>query len=502
MAPNKQIHMNFFDMACTGSHMGIGEWKNPKDNSRTKDTIEYYTNLAKLAEKGKLTSIFFADTYAVHDTYEGKADASFRGGHAAGQLDPVVMASAMTAVTKSVSVGITGSTTYIPPYLLARTWGTLDHMSKGRVAWNIVTSYSNNAAKAMGQDKVTPHDKRYIEADEYMDIIYSFWEGSWEDGAQLWSPEKGAYDPKKIHKITFNGKYHKTSAHCQSHPSPQRTPVLFQAGSSGAGKKFAARHAEVIFCAGDKPSDLVDLVKEVRAMAVKEGRNATDINFFPSLAPIVGRTLEEAQAKYKIALEYADWEGGLACVSGFSGLDLSVFPLDEPFDFEKASTFSDNSVHTMIEAVKRFITPTMTPRQLGKEFAFCGFGAMPVGTPDMIADEIEEWINVADIDGFIVSYVSNPQSYEDFVELLVPVLQERGIMWKDYAVPGGTFRENLRRAPGEKNLPQNHIASQFRYDVLKNKYADENGDIVIDRMKEAEELSEVTKQVDELKVKP
>lgn len=136
-------------------------------------------------------------------------------------------------------------------------------------------------------------------------------------------------------------------------------------------------------------------------MAAKEGRDPADINFFPNIVPIVGRTLEEAQEKHDIAMKYADWEGGLACVSGFTGLDLSQFPLDEPFNFE--GILSDNSVHTMIEAVQRFLTPDMTPRQLGKEFAFCGFGTMPVGTPDMIADVIEEWINVADIDGFIVS---------------------------------------------------------------------------------------------------
>jgi alkanesulfonate monooxygenase SsuD/methylene tetrahydromethanopterin reductase-like flavin-dependent oxidoreductase (luciferase family) len=127
---------------------------------------------------------------------------------------------------------------------------------------------------------------------------------------------------------------------------------------------------------------------QVRAMAVKEGRAATDVNFFPMITPIVGRTLEEAQEKYEIAKSYADWEGGLACVSGFTGMDLSIFPLDEPFDFNRVSTLGDNSVHTMIEAVKRVVTPTMTPRQLGAEFAFCGFGDMPVGTPDMVAVSI------------------------------------------------------------------------------------------------------------------
>ncbi|KAE9372765.1 bacterial luciferase-like protein [Stipitochalara longipes BDJ] len=387
MAPIKQIHFDFFDMCCTGSHMGIGEWKDPNDNSRTKDSIEYYLWLAKLAEKGKITSIFFADTYAVHDTYEWKADASFRGGHAAGQLDPVVMVSAMASVTKSASFGLTGSTTYIPPYLLARTWRTMDHMTKGRVAWNIVTSYSNNAGKAMDQDK--------------------------------------------------------------------RTPVLFQAGSSKAGSIFAARHAGAIFCGGGKPSHLTETIKQMRVMAIKEGRGPYDVKFFPQITPILGRTLEEAQAKYDHAKSFADWEGG------------DSYPLDEPLSFEGKRT--DNSVHTMIEAVQRVMTPGMTPRQLGAEFAFCGFACMPVGTPDMVADvadQIEEWITVADIDGFNVAYLSNPGPYGDFVELLVPVLQNRGIMQKDYAVPGGTFRENLRRQPGQSLLPSNHHAAKYRYNCL------------------------------------
>jgi len=139
----------------------------------------------------------------------------------------------------------------------------------------------------------------------------------------------------------------------------------------------------------------------MRAMAIKEGRGPYDVKFFPQITPILGRTLEEAQAKYEHAKSFADWEGGIACVSGFTGLDLSQFPLDEPLNFEGKLT--DNSVHTMIEAVQRVMTPGMTPRQLGAEFAFCGFACMPVGTPDMVADQIEEWITVADIDGFNVA---------------------------------------------------------------------------------------------------
>jgi alkanesulfonate monooxygenase SsuD/methylene tetrahydromethanopterin reductase-like flavin-dependent oxidoreductase (luciferase family) len=265
----------------------------------------------------------------------------------------------------------------------------------------------------MGRKKITPHDQRYEEAHEYMDLMYSsvfsshpklnsnksrLWEGSWEDGAQIWDPETGAYDPNKIHKITFNGKYHSTSAYQQTHPSPQRTPVLFQAGSSKAGKAFGAKHAEALFIGGRTPAGVAPFVKEMRAAAAAEGRDPSELKFFPMITPIIGKTLEEAQAKRKELEKYADYRGGLVKVSTFLNTDLSKYPLDEPFEIDGA----DASIHTMLEALKA-VSPSgqrLTPRQLGAEFAFCGFGDMPTGTPDMIADRIEEWANVGDIDGF------------------------------------------------------------------------------------------------------
>jgi alkanesulfonate monooxygenase SsuD/methylene tetrahydromethanopterin reductase-like flavin-dependent oxidoreductase (luciferase family) len=227
--------------------------------------------------------------------------------------------------------------------------------------------------------------------------LVRFWEGSWEDGAQQWSATDGAYDPNKIHKITFNGEFHKSSAYCQSHPSPQRTPLIFQAGQSTAGRIFAARHAEAVFCQGS-PQELAPMIKEMRAMAVQEGRDPYDIKFFPGLSVIVGRTLEEAQEKYRIAEENADWEGGLATLSGWTGVDLSQYPLDEPFSFE--GKHFDHTIHSMVQATQKSMETPLTPRQLGKMWAFGGFGRMPVGTPEMVADAIEEWITVSDVDGF------------------------------------------------------------------------------------------------------
>lgn len=198
------------------------------------------------------------------------------------------------------------------------------------------------------------------------------------------------------------------------------------------------------------------------------------------MTPILGRTLEEAQAKYEKYKEAADWRGGIAKLSQYLNVDLSAYPLDEPFDVNAVGT-SDNAIHAIINTLKRYADQVVTPRILGEKMAFCGFGPMPVGTPEMVADVMESWVNEADIDGFNIAYVSNPESYEDLVELLVPVLQERGLMWDDYTVPGGTYRENLLGTPGKSGVPDGHPAANFKYEVLKEKYGDERGNIFIDR---------------------
>ncbi|PMD38769.1 bacterial luciferase-like protein [Hyaloscypha variabilis F] len=370
MAPKKQIHINFFEVTCIGNHIAVGLWKNEVDNSRTKDTVDYYMWIAKLADQGKISCIFVADSYGGRETYQGKADAAYRSGGSVGQTDPTIWVSAMAAVSKN-------------PFILARRWSTLDHATQGRLAWNVVTSYSNASAKAM-------------EAHEYMDLCYSLWEGSWEDGAQTWKKPEGAYDPNKIHKIFSSGKHHKTTAYGATHPSPQRTPVIFQDGGSPQGKMFAAKHAEAIFCGGRSPEDIAVLVKEMRGMAEAQGRLGSDLNFFPSMTPIVGRTVEEARAKYD---KYK-----------------TMYPLDEPLDYNEIK--EGVVIEDVGTNVKKDPEP-LTPRQLGERMAFCGGGNMPIGTPDMIADVMEEWINVGDIDGFnVASCNPSPARAWNYVERL------------------------------------------------------------------------------------
>jgi alkanesulfonate monooxygenase SsuD/methylene tetrahydromethanopterin reductase-like flavin-dependent oxidoreductase (luciferase family) len=218
----------------------------------------------------------------------------------------------------------------------------------------------------------------------------------------MMDPEKGAYDPAKIHRIKFNGKHHKTNAFGATHPSPQRTPVLFQAGASAAGKDFAAKHAEAVFISGYTPEEALEYVKEVREAAVARGRDPYSVKVFPGITPILGRTLEEAQAKYEKYKACVDYKGGMAKLSSYLNCDLSSFPLDEPFQFAQGSKQAQG-IHAMMKAVSAFSTETVTPRVLAQKMAFCGFSPMPVGTPEMVADVFEDWVNNGDVDGFNVA---------------------------------------------------------------------------------------------------
>jgi alkanesulfonate monooxygenase SsuD/methylene tetrahydromethanopterin reductase-like flavin-dependent oxidoreductase (luciferase family) len=215
------------------------------------------------------------------------------------------------------------------------------------------------------------------------------------------NPEVGAYDFDKIHKVNFNGKHHKIAAYGATHPSPQRTPVLFQAGASASGKDFAAKHAEAVFIGGIVPSEAAEYVKEIRAAAVANGRDPQHIKVFPGITPILGRTMEEAQAKYEKYKAAVDWRGGMAKLGSYLNLDLLSMPLDEPFVVP--DTKGGQGIHAMMKSVQSYEGEIITPRVLAQKMAFCGFSPMPVGTPEMVADVMEDWVNNGDIDGFNVA---------------------------------------------------------------------------------------------------
>ncbi|KAH9902337.1 coenzyme dependent N5,N10-methylene tetrahydromethanopterin reductase [Xylariomycetidae sp. FL2044] len=457
--PPKRIQLCLLELTCTGGYMASGQWKRPDDVSDKKDRLKYYMDLARLAERGKISAIFFADWYAGFDVYGGSLDACLRSGHQVAHMDPLPLVSAMATVTDTVAFAVTMSTSYANPYTLARQFSTLDHILEGRCAWNIVTSWSKGAAQALGHDDVIPHDERYAMADEYMDVVYKLWESSWAPDSVVWdkAADGVAFDPRKIQKIEHRGKYFRVSGRNQVHPSPQRTPVLFQAGASKTGSAFATKHAEAIFLNTASIAQAREVIAGARAQARQNGRDPASVKFFPCIVPYVGRTEAEGRAKYERARAHADPVAGLAQFSGYTGIDMAAYALDEEMDL------SGSRQDLAIQSIFRGFAAAgerWTPRTLGLRMALGGLHPIPVGSAEQVADVFEAWVREADVDGFNVASVTNPGSWEDLVDLLVPELQRRGLFWEDYDVPGGTFRENLL---GRKTLRDDHYGSRFKW---------------------------------------
>ncbi|TVY28747.1 Dimethyl-sulfide monooxygenase [Lachnellula hyalina] len=462
----KRIFLNAFDMFTVG-HLSFGQWRNPEDKSATKRRdLSYWTNLAKLLEEGDINALFLADTFGQYDVYKGSAEPGIRTGAQFPMGDPAIPISAMAAVTKNLGFAITTSTSYEAPYTIAKRFSTLDHLTGGRFGWNVVTSWKQSASKAVGL-KYVDHDLRYNIADEFMRVLYKLWESSWADDALVEDRENELYASfDRIRWIHHQGKNFTLDAPHILDPSPQRTPFLFQAGTSPAGIAFGATHAEGIFVSGLSPQMLAPRVKAIRDKAAEAGRDPQSVKIFAIMTPIIGRTTEEADAKYQTALKYASAEGGLAFFSGNSGIDLSKYDLDTEIKAEDSKV--DSKVHSLVSSLSYHGSdvPRWTPRNIGKVISIGGNGPVPVGSPEEVADVLEEWIDVADIDGFNIGYVVTPGSFEDVVHLLVPELRRRG----RYAPVGesGTMRERIY-GQGQSKLRNDHIGSSYKYAVYDPK---------------------------------
>uniref|UniRef100_A0A8H7KCR9 Luciferase-like domain-containing protein n=1 Tax=Bionectria ochroleuca TaxID=29856 RepID=A0A8H7KCR9_BIOOC len=466
--PKKQIILNAFDMSTVG-HMAPGQWKDPEDRSAFKRDLTYWTDLARILDKGGINALFLADTYGGYDTYEGSLDNCIRRAAQWPMTDPTIPISAMAAVTKNLSFAITASTSFEPPFLLAKRLSTLDHFTRGRVGWNIVTSWKKAAFKAIGLDNPIEHDERYAQADEYLRVLYKLWEGSWADDAIIANRETDEYaDPDKIRTIRHHGKYYNVDSRHIVDPSPQRTPFLFQAGTSSAGSAFGATHAEGIFVSSHSPSVLRPKIQAIRKQAAELGRDPQSLKFFATFTPIIGRTEEEAQEKLARAQKHASTIGGLVLVSGWTGIDLSKIPLDQ-----ELSASDSLEAHKVRSVLDSFTTtskeiPKWTPRVIAEKASIGGLASVSVGTAATVADEMERWINEGDLDGFNVAYVTTPGTFEDVVELLVPELRRRGLYpeARSEEESGLTLRESVY-GKGQAGLRSDHPGSQYKYDVYK-----------------------------------
>jgi len=448
----KEIRLNAFDMNCVG-HIQHGMWTHPRDRSIDYNTLEYWQDLARLAERGKFDGIFLADIVGVYDVFEGGPDPSIVNAVQIPVNDPLMVVPAMAAVTSHIGFGVTANLTYEPPYLFARRLSTLDHLTRGRVGWNIVTGYLDSAARGMGLPAQPDHDGRYDMADEYMAVVYQLWEGSWEDDAVLRNKANRVFaDPAKIHRVRHVGRHYQVDAIHLAEPSPQRTPVLYQAGSSTRGREFAAMHAECVFVNGPDKQITRGIVADIRARAVAHGRDPRDILILLLRSAVVGRTRREAEEKYREYHEHASIGGALAHFSSSTGIDLSRYDMDEPIRYVKND--ANNS------AVEAITTLSAEPWTLRRIISQMGLGSrnMPiVGSAEEVADELIAWVEETDIDGFNLSRIVTPESLRDFVDLVVPILQERGVYKRDYAP--GTLRQKLF---GQSRLPAAHPATAHR----------------------------------------
>ena len=447
-------------------HLSPGQWKHPGDLSTSKRRLDYWINLAKLLEKGDINALFLADTYGGYDTYEGSLDNCIRRAAQWPMTDPTIPISAMAAVTKNLAFGITASTSFEPPFLLAKRFSTLDHMTQGRIGWNIVTSWKQAAFKAIGIDSPIEHDERYLQADEYMRVLYKLWEGSWSEDAIIADAENDAYfDPDKIRTINHHGKYYDLESRHICDPSPQRTPFLFQAGTSDAGSAFASKHAEAVFVSSHSPSVLRPKIDKIRKLATKEGRDPQSMKFFASFTPILGRTDEEAQEKYAALKKTASTIGGLVLFSGWTGIDISKLPLDKVITAEDSK-----EAHKVTSVMSAFTTtskevPEWTPRVVAEKASIGGLGPVSVGSPSTVADEMQRWVTEGDVDGFNIGYVTTPGTFEDVVELLIPELRRRGL-YPEKIKDRLTVREKIY-GEGQSRLRDDHSGSAYKYDVYQ-----------------------------------
>lgn len=424
-------------MNCVG-HQSPGLWSHPEDQSERYNDLGYWVELAKLLEKGKFDGLFLADVLGVYDVYNGSRDSAVEQAVQVPANDPLLLVSAMAHATKHLGFGITYSLTYEQPYMLARRFSTLDHLTDGRVAWNIVSSYLDSAAKNLGLKQQIEHDDRYEIAEEFLDVCYKLWEESWEDDAVLRDKEKKVFaNPKKVHDINHKGKYFEVPGAHLCEPSPQRTPVLYQAGASSRGRAFAAKHAECVFTAGPTAEIVKKGVKDLREKAKEQGRSPEDLLVFTVFTPIVGRTEEEAYQKYETLKSYISYDGALSLLSGWTGIDFSQYEPDQTLEY-----IESNAIQSAVEVfTKADPNKKWTIRELATFVGIGGRGPVIVGSAEQIADEIEYWVNEADVDGFNIAYTLAPGSFEDFVELVVPILQDRGLVQKEYQE--GTYREKL-----------------------------------------------------------
>ncbi|WWC98828.1 hypothetical protein V866_005721 [Kwoniella sp. B9012] len=442
-----------------------GAWRRPGDRAAEYNTIKYWTDLAQLLEKGKFSAVFLADLLGGKDVFEGSIGPGLKVAGQAICSDPSLWISAAAAVTSNLTFGITQSVTYEQPFTVARRFATLDHLTNGRIAINLVTSALDSAAYNHGLPAQIEHDTRYERADEYLDVLYKLWETSWAEDSVILDKVNEVYvNPERVRKINHHGKYFNVVGPSIVEPSIQRTPLIYQAGSSPAGVAFGSKHGEALFTNMPNIEKARLKVEEYRTAAYNRGRDPYSVKVVLGVTIYVGETDEAAQAKLDDFKQYSSKLGAEVLFSNRVDQDLSVYPEDA--DLREVGT-------APIKGILRNLQSTYpehndwTRAGLADLLGVRGLPYPPiVGSPTTVADHLQRIITEADVDGFNIAWSRFPDSYVDIVEHLVPELQQRGVHWLDYPKgsvdTGLTARESLTGV-GNVHLPHDHYGSKFSW---------------------------------------
>jgi len=438
--PERKMLLVAFLQASNCSNY-TASWRHPDTDPGFMD-LEFYQDIAATLERGKFHLAFIDDRLAMPSRYGDSFEEAVEHGVRVVKLDLVPIITAMGLATKNLGLGATYSTTYYSPFHVARLFASLDHFTKGRVAWNVVTSLNDSEAQNFGMKEHLEHDDRYEVADEFMQAAFALWD-SWEDGAVLLDKQTGRFaDPAKVHRVDYSGEWFQVRGPSTVPRPPQGHPVLIQAGQSERGRQFAARWGELLFVIYPTPEACKAYRDDLRRRAQSAGRDPDSVRVAPAVYVVVDETPEKAQQRLEQIESLANQVDSLTLLSEVFNYDFSRHPVDEPL--------SDGILASMTGLrgfLDRVVELSGTKNPSVNDFIkWSGRGTLHelplfTGTPAQVADQMDSWFQAEACDGFVLAATHMPGAYRDFVDLVVPELQRRGLFREDYS--GGTLRDNL-----------------------------------------------------------
>jgi FMN-dependent oxidoreductase (nitrilotriacetate monooxygenase family) len=434
----RQMHLVGYLIAGPTWHNN-GAWRNPESDADLALDPRRYERIAQILEEGKFDALFFVDVLTLFDTYQGSFAGQVAGPGQMFYLDPMLLLAAMARKTRHIGLAGTLSTAFYHPFHIARSFASLDHMSGGRAAWNVVTSANSHEAQNFGMDRLMDRNVRYDHADEVMEACDALW-NSWDADAIVLDRERGIYaDPAKVHYANYQGKFVRTRGPLPTPRSPQGRPVIMQAGSSERGRQFAARWAEVVFTLQHSKPDMQAFHADIKTRMERNGRSPEECIITPAIDIVLGETDSIARERADYLNSLVSAEVGVCDISNAIGVDLSPFPLDQPLADMDITEGARGVLDVVLQGSR---AAGLTLREAGYRYGVSQHTPALIGSPKTIADQLQDMFESRCCDGFVICPSISPGTYVQFVKTVVPELQRRGLYRTDYT--GNTLRQNIR----------------------------------------------------------